>query len=151
MTPQIGVIEAIGVADALIRHDLQIFAAERMAAACREVGERHPECAANLRLHMVNLAGETVGRQPFGHRIRLEEGAKHLLRPGSEDAMQTNGIALGHDVIFSVTERSLSHDLAGSAQSLPQGRPALTRADNETKKYPGDMAGFRCNRERSKC
>src|SRR5262245_15192293 len=105
-----------------------------MAVACREVGERHPECAANLRLHMVDLAGEAVGRQPFGHRICVEEGAKHLLRFGGEDAMQTNGVALGHDVIFSIAERSLSHDLAGLARSLPQGRPALTRADNETKK-----------------
>jgi hypothetical protein len=46
---------------------------------------------------MVDLAGEAVGRQPFGHGIRIEEGAKDLLRLGGEDAMQTNGIS-GHDV-----------------------------------------------------
>ena len=85
---------------------------------------------------MVDLAGEAVGRQPLRHGVRIEEGAKNLLRLGGEDTMQTNGIALGHDVIFSITERSISQDLLGLAQSLPQGRLASLRADMGQKKFP---------------
>src|SRR2546429_2552858 len=99
-----------------------------------EIRKRHPECAANLRLEMVNLAGEAVGRQPLGHGFRIEEGAKDLLRLGGEDAMQTNGIALGHGFIFSMTERTISQDLVGLAQSLPQGRRASLRADKGQKR-----------------
>jgi hypothetical protein len=106
-----------------------------MARVRGEVRKRHPECAANLRLEMVDLAGEAVGRQPLGHGFGIEEGAKNLFRLGGEDTMQTNGIALGHDAIFSMTERSISRDLPGLAQSLPQGRPASQRADTETKKF----------------
>ena len=43
--------------------------------------------------------------------------------------MQTNGIALGHGFIFSMTERIISQDLVGLAQSLAQGRRASQRAD----------------------
>src|SRR6185295_16250576 len=117
-----------------VGNDLQIFSAERMAVVRGEIRKRHPECAANLRLQMVDLAGEAVGGQPFGHGIRIEKGAKNLFRRGGEDTMQTNGIALGHDVIFSMTERSVSRDLPGLAPSLPQGRPAFPRADSGPKK-----------------
>jgi hypothetical protein len=70
-----------------------------MAGFRREVGERHPEGAADLGVQMVDLAREAVGRQPFGHGIRIEEGAKNLLRLGSEYTMQTDGIS-GHDVVL---------------------------------------------------
>jgi hypothetical protein len=49
--------------------------------------------------------------------------------------VQTNGIALGHDVTFSITERSISRDLPGLAQSLPQGRLATLRADTGPKNF----------------
>jgi hypothetical protein len=49
--------------------------------------------------------------------------------------MQTNGIAMGHDVIFSITERKISQDLVGLAQSLPQGRLASLRADMGPKNF----------------
>src|SRR5882672_11750044 len=107
-----------------------------MARVRGEIRERHPECAADFRLQMVDLAGEAVGRQPLGHGFRIEEGAKNLLRLGAEDTMQTNGITLGHDVIFSITERSISQDLVGLAQSLPQGRLASLRTDTRPKKFP---------------
>src|SRR5207249_11739388 len=82
---------------------------------------RHPECAANLRLEMVNLAGEAVGRQPLGHGFRIEEGAKNLFRLGGEDAMQTNGIALGHGFIFSIiTERTVRRIWLGQPSLCPK-------------------------------
>jgi len=52
----------------------------------------------------------------------------------AKDTMQTNDIALGHGFIFSMTERSISQDLVGLAQSLAQGRPASLRADIGQKK-----------------
>ena len=110
---QVRVVEPVGVSDALVRREFDVLAAEGMALPRGEIAERHSVPSADFRVQFVDRAGEPVGRQPFGHGVRIEEGAKYLLRLGGEDAMQTDGIALGHDGIFSVTERSLSHDFAG--------------------------------------
>src|SRR5882724_10802832 len=40
----------------------------------------------------MHSAGEAVGRQPFRHRVRLEEGAIDLLRFACEHAMQANRV-----------------------------------------------------------
>src|SRR5437773_4231394 len=58
----------------------------------REVFERHPEFAANLRLHLLDLARKAVGRQPFGRGICFEEGSVDLLRLGGEHAVQPDSI-----------------------------------------------------------
>lgn len=42
--------------------------------SCREVRERHPEIATHPRIHVVNLAGEAVGRQPLCHGSGIQEG-----------------------------------------------------------------------------
>jgi hypothetical protein len=70
-----GSSNAIGVADALARFELEVLAAKRVALARREVRERHLVGAAHLRIDLVDLAGETVWRQPLGHGVRIEEGA----------------------------------------------------------------------------
>ena len=77
---------------------------------------------------MVDLAREAVGRQPFGHGIRIEEGAKDLLRLGGEDTMQADGIS-GHDV--GTPWPSGGCDKWVLAQLLLQGRPASSAADIE--------------------
>src|SRR5262249_35049430 len=75
--------------------------------------------------HMVDLAGEAVGRQPFGHGVGIEEGTKQLLRLGGEDTMQTDGVALGHDAILSIAERSLSHDFGWISSVSATRTPGL--------------------------
>lgn len=71
---QVGVIEAVGVADALAGFELEVLAAEGVAVARAEVGERHPEVAADPGFQLRHPAGEAVGRQPLGQRIRLDKG-----------------------------------------------------------------------------
>src|SRR5690349_16991035 len=66
---QVRIVELVGVADQLVRNQLEVLATERVPVAGREVAERHPERAADDGLEVVNRAGEAVRRQPLGHRI----------------------------------------------------------------------------------
>src|SRR5947207_917065 len=51
-------------------------------------------------------------------------------------------------LLFSITERSLSHDWVRIAQSLPQGRPAAWRADRRVKKFSsGAQVGSRSDND----
>ena len=61
-TGQIGVVEAVGVADALVRNELEVFPPERMAVAGRKVLERHLERAADFWFQMLYGAGKPVWR-----------------------------------------------------------------------------------------
>jgi hypothetical protein len=92
---QVGIVELVRVAQALARHELQVLAAEGMAAVRGEVAERHPEGAADPGLKVMDGAGEAVGRQPLRQRVRFDEGAVDLLGLGREDAVQANGVGHG--------------------------------------------------------
>ena len=48
--------------------------------------------AAYLGIHMVNLAGKAVRRNPLGHSVRIKEGSINLFRLGCENAVQTYSI-----------------------------------------------------------
>jgi hypothetical protein len=85
---QVRIVEGARVAQALVRHQLEVLAAERVAVAVREIGERHAPGAVDLGVHLVHLAGETVGRQPLGHRLGIEEGAVEPLGAGAQHAVQ---------------------------------------------------------------
>src|SRR6185437_365853 len=93
---QVGVFEAIVVADALARHEFPVGAAEAVAIAAGEVAERHPVAAADPGVELVHLAGEAVRRQPLGDRVGVEEGAVDPLGRGAQHAVETEGVA-GHD------------------------------------------------------
>ena len=67
-----------------------------MAAAAAQIRERHPVTAADFGVHVVNLAGEAVRRQPFGQRIGIEEGAVDALWRRAKHAVQSD-CACGHD------------------------------------------------------
>jgi hypothetical protein len=58
---QVRIVEAVGVADALVRNEFQIFAAEGMAFAGGEVRERHLECAAHLGVHVMHPGRKAMG------------------------------------------------------------------------------------------
>ncbi|MNP36087.1 hypothetical protein D3C76_1294500 [compost metagenome] len=93
---QIGVVEAIRVADALARLQLEILAAEGMAVAGGEIRERHAKAAADAGLQLRHLAGEAMGRQPFGQGVRLDKGSVYPHRRGLEYAVQCHGSS-GHE------------------------------------------------------
>src|SRR5688572_31301269 len=81
--------------DALVRHQLEVLAAEGVAIAGAEIRKRHLERAARLGLQVVHLAGEPVRWKPFGHRIGIEERAIHALRRSLEHAVKPYS-ACGH-------------------------------------------------------
>lgn len=60
---QVGVVEAAGVADAFVLHQLQVLAAEGHAVAGGEVGTRHAPATAELGVRVAVFAGDAVRRQ----------------------------------------------------------------------------------------
>ena len=72
-----------------------IRSAERMALAGGEIGERHLVGAADLGIHLVDLAGESVWRKPLGHRVRIKERAIDFLGRGTEHAVKSDRICGG--------------------------------------------------------
>ena len=88
---QIRVVELVRVADPFVRHQLDVLPAEGVAAARREVRERHLVGATEAGVHVMHLAGESVGRQPLDHRVRIEEGAIDPLGRSPQDAVKADG------------------------------------------------------------
>jgi hypothetical protein len=54
-------------------HQLEILTTEGVTAAGGEIRERYPVGATDFGVHVMHLAGESIRRKPFGHRIRVEE------------------------------------------------------------------------------
>src|SRR5262249_40302833 len=52
---------------------LAIGSPEGMALARAEIRERHLVRATDFGVHVVHLAGESVRRQPFGQRVRIQK------------------------------------------------------------------------------
>src|SRR5690606_39075192 len=97
---QARVLERVGVADALALDQLDVAAAESVAGAGGEVGERHPVAAAHAHVALVDHAGEAVRRRPLRHRRRIDEGAVHALGRRAQHAVQGDGagvvLRVGH-------------------------------------------------------
>ena len=89
---QVRVVELVRVADALVRRQLEVGAAERVALAGGEVRERHLVGAADLGVQVVNLAGEPVRRQPLGHRVGVEERPIDPLGRRAQHAVKSDGV-----------------------------------------------------------
>src|SRR5437667_3611233 len=65
LTRQVGVVELIGVAQAFIRYELHILAAERVTVAGCEISEGHPMSATDFPIKLMHGACKAVGRQPL--------------------------------------------------------------------------------------
>jgi hypothetical protein len=61
-----------------------------------EIGERHLVGAADLGIHVVNLASKAVGRKPFGHGVPIEKRLVDFLGRRTENSVQSDSIAC-HD------------------------------------------------------
>src|SRR5438876_1480059 len=66
---------------------------------------------------MVNLARKSVGRKPFGHRVRIEERSIDLLGRGTQHAVKPDGVCR-HYLLLMLGESSSS-----KRQSLRRGSP----------------------------
>src|SRR5690606_16898517 len=84
------IIETIRVANAGVRHELNIFTTEGVSRTRTEIGEAHAACAADAHVSVMRCRSEAIGRQPFHLRCRIEEGAIDAFRVGSENAVQGN-------------------------------------------------------------
>src|SRR5712691_10990413 len=103
------ILERVRVPDPLVRRQFDIRAAKDMGRAGAEVGERHPVAAANPRVALVDLAGKSVRREPFGHRVGVEEGSTDTLGRGAEHSMQADGVrGIGHSVVSPAKRVGLS-------------------------------------------
>src|SRR5262245_17504002 len=63
-----------------------------MTLASGEVRERHLECAADLRVHVVDLARESVRRKPFRHGVGVQKRPINFFRRRAEHAMKSNRV-----------------------------------------------------------
>jgi hypothetical protein len=50
---------------------------------------------------------QAIGRQPFRERVRFEERAIDFLRPGCQNAVQTNGVGMAVPPYVEITEWTL--------------------------------------------
>lgn len=64
---------------------------DSVALAGREVREGHLVRAANLGVDVVHPPGKAVWREPFGHRIGIEERAIDALRRCAKHAVKPDG------------------------------------------------------------
>ena len=65
-----------------------------MTRARGEIGKRHFVRTAHFRLHLVDLARESIWWKPFGHRARIKERAIYFLRLGAEHSVKSDGIGI---------------------------------------------------------
>jgi hypothetical protein len=81
------------VADAFVRYEFKILSAEGVALARAEVHERHFVGAADLAIYVMNLAGEPVGRKPFGHGVAIEKRPIYFFWRRTEDAVKADSVS----------------------------------------------------------
>ena len=114
-----------------------------MAVAAAEMEERHPEGAADAGLQVLDPAGETMGRQPFGQGVRLDKGSVYPHRRGLEYAVQCHsssrhgGALLGWSAARIVAHAEVGRWPDGEqGASLPPRFSSTAQGDGE--QYDGD-------------
>src|SRR5215831_9058598 len=61
-----------------------------MALPSCEVGERHFVGSTDSRIHMMNLGGESVWREPFHHCVRIEKRTIDPFGRSAKDTVKTD-------------------------------------------------------------
>src|SRR2546426_11887719 len=74
---------------------------------------------------MVNLARKSVGRKPFGHRVRIEERPIDLLGRGTQHAVKPDGVGR-HYLLLTLGESSSSKRQSLRRGSPPPNDPAMS-------------------------
>jgi hypothetical protein len=75
-----------------VRLQFEIGSAEGVTLAGSEIGERHLVSAADFRIQMMNLAGESVRWKPLCHCVRVQERPINFLRRGPEHPVETDRV-----------------------------------------------------------
>ena len=137
MTGEVGVVELVGVADALVGHQLEELAAERMRLSRGEIREGHFVGAAYLGLELMDLARKPMGRQPLrppgaARRLLLTaDGHLQLLMSSGELQavhVHPSSMRLGSWVLLRlVTPRGRQSVLLGPDNTEPAALAALRR------------------------
>jgi hypothetical protein len=99
---QIRVVKYVCIANALVWDQLKIFSAEGMALSGGEVGERHLEAAAHLRIHVVNLARKSVWGKPLAHGVCIKESPIDSFWCSAQDAVKSDGVCCHGKLSFRV-------------------------------------------------
>src|SRR5947209_17260442 len=82
---------------------------------------------------MVNLARKSVGRKPFGHRVRIEERPIDLLGRGTQHAVKPDGVGR-HYLLLTLGESSSSKRQSLRRASPPPNGSALSCARTAVRK-----------------
>jgi hypothetical protein len=77
--------------------------------------------AADFRIHLVDLAGESIRRKPFRHRVGIKECAVDGLRCGAEHAVKANCVGC-HDCLCC---RSALIAMQWEIESAAHGVPSI--------------------------
>ena len=93
---QVRIVESIRIADLLEWHEFAVLAAKGVAVARREVRERHLVGTADPGIHVMNLAGETVWRDPLRHRVSIQKRPVDPFRIRTEHTVKSDD-AYRHD------------------------------------------------------
>ena len=89
---QIWIVKFVRVANPFVRRQFDIRSAEGMALARCEVCKGHFVTAANFGVHLMHLAGESVWRKPFSHRVGIEKRSINFVRSRPEHAVKANSV-----------------------------------------------------------
>jgi hypothetical protein len=65
-----------------------------------EVGKRHFISATDLSVNMMDLAGKTIWRKPFSHRVCIKKRAVDSLRACPQHAMKPNCVGSHNSFSF---------------------------------------------------
>ena len=78
------------------------FLRQRNGSSGGEVGERHLEAAAHLRIHVVNLARKSVWRKPLAHGVCIKESPIDSFWCSAQDAVKSDGVCCHGKLSFRV-------------------------------------------------
>ena len=65
LAPEARIVEPVGVANAFVRYQLKVGAGKGMVLARAEIGKRHLEGAAYLRVRVVHLTSKAIRWKPL--------------------------------------------------------------------------------------
>jgi hypothetical protein len=85
-----------------VGYQLEILSAKGMTVSRGEVRKRHFVGAADFGINMVDLASETIWRQPFSHRVGIEKRSVDSLGACPEYAMKSNCVRSHNSFAFPI-------------------------------------------------
>src|SRR2546422_2435028 len=116
-------------------HQFEIFSAEGVAVAGREVREGNPVGAADFGIYVVNLAREAVRRKPFGHCVCIEECSIDFLGCRTEHSVKPDSV--GHQTSPFDPPHAFAAEDYVAARAMRQSwlGPCIERSELKTRQH----------------